>query len=80
MTPVDRRAHLLRQGVTVSDLARRMKRQTRTRTSFAVLRKQLSMCINGEREYPQLREFIATETNSTVEQLFGGADINREAA
>jgi hypothetical protein len=80
MTPLGRRAYLLTKGVTVSDLARRRKQQTRTRTTFAVLRKQLSMCLNGEREYPELRKFIARETDSTVEQLFGSAEMSLEAA
>jgi hypothetical protein len=38
------------------------------------------MCLNGEREYPELREFIAREMDSTVEQLFGSAEMSLEAA
>jgi hypothetical protein len=70
MTPVDRKILLLKKGKTISGLARLRKSQTRSQASVDVIRKQLSMCINGERKYVALQEFIANELGKPVEQLF----------
>jgi plasmid maintenance system antidote protein VapI len=42
-------------------------------------REELSMCINGQRQYPQLRLRLAEILGMTVEQLFG-PDVSRKAA
>jgi hypothetical protein len=70
MTPVDRKILLLKNGKTITGMARKRKKQTRSAASVEVIRKQLSMCINGEREYFALQEFIASELKKPVEQLF----------
>lgn len=70
MTPLDRRILLLRKGKTVSSLARLRKKQTGSKASVDVIRKQLSMCINEEREYVALQEFLATELGVPLRQLF----------
>lgn len=61
---------LLKKGKTIMGLARKRKAQTGSHSSVDVIRKQLSMCINGEREYVALQQFIASELERPVEQLF----------
>lgn len=34
-------------------------------------REQMSMCINGQREYPEYEKFLAKKFKTTVERLFG---------
>ena len=70
MTPVDRKILLLQKGKTITGLARKRKQQTRSAASVEVIRKQISMCINEEREYVGLQEFIARELDEPIEQLF----------
>ena len=70
MTPLDRKILLWRKGETISSLARKRKARTGSQASVDVIRKQLSMCINGEREYVALQEFLASELGKPVEQLF----------
>lgn len=69
----------MRKGLTISYLARKRKTQMRSQISFEVLRKQLSMCIQGEREYQHLQQFIADELQKPVEQLFVKRKISKAA-
>lgn len=79
MTPLKRKLLLLEKGKTISGLARKRKAQLRSQIDFEVLRKQLSMCIHGDREYPHLRQFIAHELDQPVEQLFEIATTSNAA-
>lgn len=61
MSPIEIRVILLRSGLTITGLAE----------EFGCYRQELSMTINGRREYPRLREFLARKLGYSVEQLFG---------
>jgi hypothetical protein len=43
-------------------------------------REQMSMCINEQREYPEIRRFLADRFKTTIEQLFGVIKKPRKAA
>ncbi len=63
---------LMRGGHTpISALARKYAQKIGGQHNLESLRKQFSMCINGEREYPHLQQFIADTVDKPVEQLFG---------
>jgi hypothetical protein len=55
------RAYALRKGIDLN---------SDSPNKLDSLRKQFSMCVNGDREYPDLQEFIAEELETPVEQLF----------
>jgi lambda repressor-like predicted transcriptional regulator len=61
MTTIEIKIELLRQGKTISGLAR----------EFGCLREELSMCIRKVRIYPRLRRLLAAELGISEEQLFG---------
>lgn len=70
-TPLEIKISLMRKGKTISGMARKFAECLPVeRRNLESLRKQFSMCINGEREYPHLRKFVADELCKTVEQLF----------
>ncbi|HKO43386.1 MAG TPA: hypothetical protein VJU84_08850 [Pyrinomonadaceae bacterium] len=62
---------------SIADLAREYERKNPGKTCS---REQMSMCINGQREYPEFQEFLASKFETTVEQLFGRKKKVRKAA
>lgn len=62
---------------SIADLAREYERKNPGRTCS---REQMSMCINGLRDYPEYQDFLAKRFNTTVEQLFGRKKKDRKAA
>ncbi len=61
---------------SIADLAREYERLN---PGLACSREQMSMCINGLREYPELQEFLAAKFNKSVEQLFGKKKTRKAA-
>ena len=53
---------------SIADLAREFEKKNPDKSCS---REQMSMCINGLREYPDYREFLAKKFNKTVDWLFG---------
>lgn len=80
MTPVERKVLLLVKKQSIAGLARKYAAQLpKQQRNIESLRKRFSMCINGERVYPQFQEFIATELDQPVEQLFGQTEAQAAA-
>jgi hypothetical protein len=61
---------------SIALLAREYEQTSETACS----REQMSMCINGLRDYPELQAFLANKFGRTVEQLFGAEKKARKAA
>lgn len=61
MTPTEIKIELLRQGKSITDLARK----------FGCRREELSMCIRQVRIYAHLRKRLAAELGYSVEHMFG---------
>lgn len=70
MTPIEIKILLMRHGKSINSIARHYS-QTTGNHNLESIRKRFSMCIHREREYPELRRFIANEIGKSVEQLFG---------
>jgi hypothetical protein len=70
MTPLEIKILIWKKGLNISVIARRYVAHIGGRANFASIRKQFSMCVNGERTYPHLQQFIAREVERPVEQLF----------
>ena len=64
MDHIDRKTLVARTGHTISSLARK----------FGCNRKQLSMCINGERPYRLLRKKLARFLSVSEDELFSQPD------
>ncbi len=73
MTLVEKRKVLLvLKKKSIAGMARKYSmRLPKAQRNLESLRKQFSMCINGDRDYPHLHAFIASELDEPVEQLFG---------
>ena len=73
MTALEIKILLMRQHLTISALARKRARQLGRPNKFESVRKQLSMCVNQERLYPDHQLFLADELGVPIEQLFGSS-------
>ncbi|HEY6231466.1 MAG TPA: hypothetical protein VIW64_09380 [Pyrinomonadaceae bacterium] len=62
---------------SIAQLAREFEKKNPGETCS---REQMSMCINGQREYPELQQFLADKFKKTVDQLFGAKKRARKAA
>ena len=62
---------------SIAELAREYEREN---PGSKCSREQMSMCINGLRDYPELEEFLANKFGKTVKQLFGPKEKDQKAA
>lgn len=69
MSPLEIKILVMRKFGTITACA----------AALGCYREQLSMCINGPREYPTLRLKLADVLEMTVEQLFG-SNASQKAA
>jgi lambda repressor-like predicted transcriptional regulator len=61
MTPNEIRAELMLKGSSPTKIAEKAQRS----------KPEVSMCINGDRIYPEIREVIARELGRPIEKVFG---------
>lgn len=61
---------------SIAQLAREFEKKHRGQRCS---REQMSMCINGQRDYPEYKRFLAKKFDTTVEQLFGPEETEKAA-